>query len=264
MALTRYKKNCHNMIQIISENFFLWDDEFLFRKFWTNLSYLYNMGEGTKKKINKKINKKNKASVKKPNINKSPFVEPDRASLSKDELESIQYYTDGNSLWINNYLLNENLEYLDTKDKQLLQNHIDNLMNVVKKSKKSIKKTTVYRGAQEKEIDDKLFKKTKKGEELPFKYRKRFISTTLSESKAIEFIEDDETCCLLKLILPKGTSGIFVNNLSVFSDLGEKEFILPPGCKFIVDKKEEKIINVSGRKITIFTAHLQKNSNIIF
>lgn len=189
----------------------------------------------------------------------TPFVALNKKTLTQQELKSLQYYTDGNSLWINNLLSDTNLEQLDEKQKQELQNHVDNLKNIIQKSPPSRKKTIVYRGAEA--LNDK-WKQGKFGEQLLFTSPKRFISTTLSKQKALEFIETDDHCCLLKLILPKGTKGINVTNLSAFKDYGENEIILPPGCEFYIQDKVVKQFDIQGKKIYIlvFTALLEKQS----
>lgn len=183
------------------------------------------------------------------------FRELKVSDITEDEMKSLLYYTGGDSLWINNLLTKTRIDELNDRSKSNIQGHIDNLNNIIKKSSPSMRKTVVYRGAQTRETTEN-WKMAKKGDVLPFNYSTRFISTTLNKKTALDFVEDDESCCLLKLILPKGTKGIYVSKLSSFQDLEEEEIILPPGCKFLVVDKD--IMNKNGRKITTFAAILKE------
>tara|TARA_Y100000389_G_scaffold162249_1_gene164980 strand:+ start:687 stop:1358 length:672 start_codon:yes stop_codon:yes gene_type:complete len=204
---------------------------------------------------NEKTTKKRNTSRTRKGTRKGAFRKLKASDITEDEMNSLIYYTGGESLWINNLLTKTRIDELSDKSKSNIQGHIDNLNNIIKKSSPSMRKTVVYRGAQTRETTEN-WKMAKKGDMLPFNYSTRFISTTLNKKTALDFVEDDESCCLLKLILPKGTKGIYVTKLSSFQDLEEEEIILPPGCKFIVVDKGT--MNKNGKKITTFTAILNE------
>jgi hypothetical protein len=217
---------------------------------------VYKSRKKTRKNIQKNtINEKNTRVKKARGSRNGAFRELKASDITEDEMNSLIYYTGGESLWINNLLTKTRIDELSDKSKSNIQGHIDNLNNIIKKSSPSMRKTVVYRGAQTRETTEN-WKMAKKGDVLPFNYSTRFISTTLNKKTALDFVEDDESCCLLKLILPKGTKGIYVTKLSSFQDLEEEEIILPPGCKFIVVHKG--IMNKNGKKITTFTAILNE------
>tara|TARA_Y100000389_G_scaffold144920_2_gene143353 strand:- start:2508 stop:3158 length:651 start_codon:yes stop_codon:yes gene_type:complete len=213
---------------------------------------VYKSRKNTRKNT---INEKNTRIKNAKGSRKGAFRELKKSDITEDEMKSLIYYTGGESLWINNLLTNTGTDELDDRSKSKIQGHIDNLKNIIKKSSPSARKTVVYRGAQTRETTEN-WKMAKRGDVLPFNYSTRFISTTLYKKTALGFVEDDESCCLLKLILPKGTKGIYVSKLSSFQDMEEEEIILPPGCKFIVVDKG--IIDKYGKKITTFTAILKE------
>lgn len=218
---------------------------------------LYIMGVYKSRKNTRK-NPRNEKTKRKKNTKESrtgAFRKLKVSDITEDEMKSLIYYTGGESLWINNLLTKTRIDELDDRSKSNIQGHIVNLNNIIKKSSPSSRKTVVYRGAQTRETTEN-WKMAKKGDVLPFNYSTRFISTTLHKKTALGFVEDDESCCLLKLILPKGTKGIYVSKLSSFQDLEEEEIILPPGCKFLVVDKG--IAKKNKKKITTFTAILKE------
>lgn len=213
------------------------------------------MGVDKSRKNTRKTTKKRNTSRTRKGTLTGAFRELKVSDITKDEMNSLIYYTGGESLWINNLLTKTRIDELNDRSKSNIQGHIDNLNNIIKKSSPSSRKTVVYRGAQTRETTEN-WKMAKKGDVLPFNYSTRFISTTLNKKTALGFVEDDESCCLLKLILPKGTKGIYVSKLSSFLDLEEEEIILPPGCKFLV--VDRGIMDKNGKKITTFTAILKE------
>jgi len=64
---------------------------------------------------------------------------------------------------------------------------------------------------------------------------KGFVSTTLVKSLLKDFAKMHHYNCILKLYLPKGTKGVYIN--FEFSMLNEEEFLLPPNMKFRLVKK---------------------------
>ena len=91
-------------------------------------------------------------------------------------------------------------------------------------------------------------------DELQFT-KKGFISTTLKRKAAIDFIEEDQQCCLLVLTLPKGSKALYIGATSRFSDFGEEEILLPHGSKFEITRRRYITIN-KNRKILSYSAKL--------
>jgi hypothetical protein len=178
------------------------------------------------------------------------FVSIDKLDLTDSEINIIDKYTGGESLWINNFLRDRNLDQLNEKQKLQMKQYAIHLNNIINKSPLSKKTTTVYRGAEP--INEKWLN-LKRGEELLFT-QKGLISTTFDKSVAIDFIESDQDCCLLVLRLPKGTKGLYISGNSMFNELNEDELLLPHGSKFIIDNKKTNIFN--GKKIITYYAKL--------
>ena len=179
-----------------------------------------------------------------------PFVNVSDMSLTEKQKEAIDMYTSGESLWINNYLRDRNMTSLNTAQKnkmKLYSKHINDLINISPLSKKN---TTVYRGA---EAMFENWKELKLGSELLFT-EKGIISTSFSRKVALDFIEEDDNCCLLVLRLPKGTKGLYLNTLSAFRDLEEDELLLPHGSKFVVSSRRTNVFD--GKSILTYYAVL--------
>lgn len=161
------------------------------------------------------------------------FKEASQLNLTPNEINIIELYTGGESLWINNFLRDRNLEQLNNDQKTLMKKYAVTLNNIIKKSPPSKKLTTVYRGA---EPMDEKWKDLSYGNELLFT-QKGIISTTFDINIALDFIEKGSNCCLLVLRLPKGTNGLYISGMSVFNELGEDELLLPHGSKFLISKR---------------------------
>lgn len=165
----------------------------------------------------------------------SSFLPIQDKNLTRKELSALEVYTGGESLWINNYLRNRNIDQLNQKQKEKMKNYATHLNNIIRKAPTSTKKTKVYRGA---EAMEQKWKNLESGDELLFT-QKGLISTTFDINVALEFIEEDSDCCLLILNLPKGTSGLYISSSSAFSELDEDELLLPHGSKFIVTSRRK-------------------------
>jgi len=179
-----------------------------------------------------------------------PFTPLEKSELTPKETEILEEYTTGESLWINNYLRNRNLEQLSDSQKDKLRNSSIHLNNVINRSQLSTSTSKVYRGAEA--IEDK-WKNLKPGDDLLFT-QKGLISTSFQKDVAISFIEDDCDCCLLVLTLPKGTKGLYISSASGFSELEEDELLLPHGSKFQVTSR--KRIGYNSREIITYYATL--------
>ena len=68
--------------------------------------------------------------------------------LTPRETEILEEYTTGESLWINNYLRNRNMEQLSDSQKDKLRNSSIHLNNIINRSHASTSTTKVYRGAE--------------------------------------------------------------------------------------------------------------------
>jgi hypothetical protein len=179
------------------------------------------------------------------------FVEATKLNLTETELDVIEKYTGGESLWINNYLRNRDLEDVNETNLKKLKRYSTILNDIMKhKSPPSRSATKVYRGA---EAMHQSWRKLKTGEELMFT-NKGIISTSFNKKAALSFIEEDDDCCLLVLTLPKGTKGLYISSQSVFSDLEEDELLLPHGSKFVVTKKT--FSKYENKKILTYHADL--------
>lgn len=178
------------------------------------------------------------------------FVDASHLNLTPNEINVIEIYTGGESLWINNFLRDRNLNQLNIIQKDLMKKYALTLNNIIKKSPPSKIATTVYRGA---EPMDEKWKNLSNGDELLFT-QKGIISTTFDINIAIDFIEKESNCCLLILRLPKGTNGLYISNMSVFNKFGEDELLLPHGSKFLITKRLVKSYN--NRSIITYYADL--------
>ena len=179
-----------------------------------------------------------------------PFINVSDMSLTEKQKEAIDMYTSGESLWINNYLRNRNMNSLNTAHKKKMKLYSTLINDLINSSPISKKETKVYRGA-EAMFDN--WKELKSGTELLFT-EKGIISTSFNRKVALDFIEEDDNCCLLVLRLPKGTKGLYLNTLSAFRDLEEDELLLPHGSKFIVKTRRTNIFY--GKSILTYYADL--------
>lgn len=165
-----------------------------------------------------------------------PFVPVKKEDLTPKELDALDEYTGGESLWINNFLREHNLGELNLLQKEKLRNYTVHLNNIINKAPRSTKYTTVYRGA---EAMDNKWNSLNKGDDLLFT-QKGLISTSFKKNIALGFIEDDSPCCLLVLRLPKNTKGLYISSESAFGDLDEDELLLPHGSRFRISSKQIK------------------------
>jgi hypothetical protein len=178
------------------------------------------------------------------------FKELDPESLSITEKQVLEMYTSGESLWINNYLRERNLDQLNEAQKEKMKRYAYHLNNMIHKSPQSYKQTKVYRGA---EAMDEKWKNLNKNDELLFT-QKGLISTSFNIDIAVDFIEKDSNCCLLVLRLPKNTKGLYIASSSAFSDLVEDELLLPHGSKFIITYR--CVNSIRGKRIITYYADL--------
>lgn len=194
----------------------------------------------SKNKIRKKVYKKVKTS--------NVFTKMSDLNLTETEIEIVDNYTGGESLWINNYLRDRNIESLSDTQKASLKRATIHLNNIINKSPLSTSDTIVYRGA---EAMYKEWRQLDEGSELILT-SKGLISTSFKKNTALSFIEEDEDCCFLILNLPKGTRGLYISSDSMFNE--EDELLLPHGSKFVITNK--KFTNHKYKKIITYEAIL--------
>jgi hypothetical protein len=164
----------------------------------------------------------------------SAFTPAGDLDLTVSELGIIDMYTGGESLWINNYLRDRQMEDLDETQRRHLKHYATVFNHLIRdKSPPSKRDAIVYRGAEAMHPD---WRQLKAGDGLSFT-NKGLISASFNRDSAIRFIEADDDCCLLVLDLPKGTHGLYVSSISRFSGLQEDEIILPHGSRFIVTQQ---------------------------
>ena len=100
-----------------------------------------------------------------------PFTPLNINELTPRETEILEEYTTGESLWINNYLRNRNMEQLSDSQKDKLRNSSIHLNNVINRSHVSTSTTKVYRGA---EAMEEKWKNLKPGDDLLFTQKVSF------------------------------------------------------------------------------------------
>ena len=137
-----------------------------------------------------------------------------------------EYVNGGESLWFNNYLRGNNLENLSDRDKERLRFKTATLNRLIKGAPRASQNMVMFRAISE---DAPRFKRYHKGDDADF-LNQGMISTSLEFSAAIDFLEEDETCCLLVILVPKGTRYLEVLSASAFSN--EEEILLPHGSRF--------------------------------
>jgi predicted GIY-YIG superfamily endonuclease len=184
-----------------------------------------------------------------------PFVPATQLNLTNIEIKLIKEYSDGESLWINNYFRSRQMDELSEEQRIKLKNSAVTLNNIIKKSPRSTKETIVYRGA---EAMHSHWKNINENQELEFT-NKGLISTSFSKEAALNFLEDDEDCCLLILKLPKNTIGLYISQLSSFNVFNEDELLLPHESKFLVTKRG--VTQHNSREIITYWANLVSQKN---
>lgn len=139
-------------------------------------------------------------------------------------------YTDaGESLWINNYLRGIHMDELSEANKKELRRSARILNNLIRDAPPSPQDTVLFR-AIDTQVPRRQIYKT--GDEAEFLFN-GLISTSVSYDAAASFVEDDQTCCMLIMYIPKGTKMLQVMDASVWSN--EKEVLLPHHSRFHID-----------------------------
>lgn len=86
-----------------------------------------------------------------------------------------------------------------------------------------------------------------------------FISTSGSIQAVKEFIDEDKTCCLLVIHLPKTAKMRYIGNMSLCGPY-EDEYLLPPGMKFkVVHCRKVNINDLNNESVSLL--QIPENDN---
>ena len=110
------------------------------------------------------------------------------------------YVNGGESLWFNNYLRGLRMEELTPRDKKEYRKKTQTLNKLINEAPASRHKMILFRAISE---DAPRFQKYKKGDDADI--NKGIISTSTSYDAALTFLEDDESCCMLVIMVPRNT-----------------------------------------------------------
>jgi len=160
------------------------------------------------------------------------YLEKVEREGNKAKVNALREYTGGSSLWFNNYLRGLNLSSLSKSAKATLKNKTRHLNELIRDAPRSKRNVVVFRAVSEKALS-RRFQNYRRGADADFLSR-GLVSTSIEAAGAWKFIEDDEKCCFLVLLLPKSTAMLEVFQLSQFEY--EKEVLLPHGSKFKITK----------------------------
>ena len=138
------------------------------------------------------------------------------------------YVNGGESLWFNNYLRGIHLGELSADDKRKLKQKTTILNKLIYRAPVSRHKMVLFRAIS---TDAPKFQSYKRSDDADF-VNKGIISTSLSYDAAREFLEEGETCCMIAILVPKGTHMLEVLNASAWTE--EQEVLLPHGSRFKV------------------------------
>lgn len=147
-------------------------------------------------------------------------------SEERDVLDD--YVNGGSSLWFNNYLRGRHMENLSARDKREYRKKTTTLNRLIKAAPRSTQNVVLFRAIAE---DAPRFRTYRRGDDADF-LNQGMISTSVSFRGAAAFLESDETCCMLVVLVPKGTRYLEVLDASAWTE--EDEIILPHGSRFKV------------------------------
>lgn len=137
-----------------------------------------------------------------------------------------EYVSAGESLWFNNYLRGVNMEELNASQKRILRNKTASLNKLIHDAPVSARKMVLFRGISP---DATKFQKYRRGDDADF-MNSGIVSTSVSYEAARQFIEDDDTCCMIIILIPAGTHMLEILDNFAWSE--EKEVLLPHGSRF--------------------------------
>ncbi|EHI99780.1 hypothetical protein CDLVIII_3206 [Clostridium sp. DL-VIII] len=151
---------------------------------------------------------------------------------SKNVSDLLSGYS-GNMDRVYNQMLRGKREFPKSQSKEFIEN-INIINNAISKLKLK-ENIQVWRWTSKNEFK-KLFEnaKIKKGHTF---IDKAFMSTTLVSDLLENFAKSRKYDCLLKLYLPKGTKGAYIDFYDKYHLLNECEFLLPTNTSFVFQKK---------------------------
>lgn len=150
-----------------------------------------------------------------------------RGSTEHEVLD--EYVNGGESLWFNNYLRGIGMASLSERQRAALRRKTTVLNELIRRAPRSRREMVLFRAVAE---DAPRFQSYRRGDDADFLNR-GIVSTSVSYDAATSFLEKDETCCLLVLLVPSGTRLLEVLDRSAWSE--ESEVLLPHGCRFAIE-----------------------------
>lgn len=173
-----------------------------------------------------------------------------RAPPNSNERNALSQYIDnGDSLWINNYLRGMHMQELKDDDIKKLSDMSSVLNRLVYDAPTSPHTTFLFRGIAQNAPRQTFYTKMAEAEFLT----RGILSTSISYKSALKFVEYDETCCLLVLLVPKGTHMLqILDKASIWP--AEREVLLPHRSVF----KIFKTATINGIKTYYCYLHMQQ------
>ena len=165
----------------------------------------------------------------------SPFVPQQgrffetAAPIGSREYELFDDYVNGGeSLWFNNYLRGINLENISERDRNEYKKKTSTINKRIRAAPRSRQNIVLFRAIAQHAPQLQHYKK---GDDADF-LNKGIISTSISYTAAASFLEADETCCMLVILIPSGSRFLEVLERSGWDE--EAEILLPHGSQFKV------------------------------
>ena len=154
-------------------------------------------------------------------------------SYSSKNINDLLFGYSGNMDRVYNQRLRGKIKNCENQCKEFMKN-IKIINNEISKLKLK-ENVIVWRWTSKSEFK-KLFEnaKIKKGHTF---IDKAFMSTTLVADLLENFAKNRKYDCLLKLYLPKGTKGAYIDFYDKYHLLNECEFLLPTNTSFVFQKK---------------------------
>jgi hypothetical protein len=158
----------------------------------------------------------------------SRFIEMNAPIGSRERDVLLEYVSGGESLWFNNFLRGIHMEELSADEKSELKRKTTILNKLIYSAPVSKHKLVLFRAISQ---DAPKFRFYKTSDDADY-VNKGMISTSISYGAAKKFLEKDETCCMIVILIPKGAHMLEVLDNSVWNE--EKEVLLPHGSRFKV------------------------------
>lgn len=152
-------------------------------------------------------------------------------SLTPREREVLSDYVDGGeSLWITRYFRGTHMDELSDAEKKELRGNARMLNRAIRRAPVSSTSFVLFRAVSQ-DLPKQQFYKARDAADF---INRGIISTSISYASASTFLEPDEKCCMLVILVPKGTLMLQVLDHSAWAE--EKEIMLPHGNEFRIAK----------------------------